>query len=470
MFNNNKKRKFWVRKLFFISSKSKFLDLRLKNTLPDVIKKSFYLEEMKNENSINNFRIFILSIIFVLMSISLLVFKSAYIKRYLCFIVIDGIYLGICFYFKKLFKKKESYFPFAKYFFTTLDIVITTIVIFIARHTVSGLSFTSTVDITEVDLLFLINILSGLRFDFKLSIYSAIVSLISLGSLAFYDNYIGALDNIDVQIKYFFTAFYLIAITIASGYIGFRAKVQIVNNYMEHNEKNMAKKIQLNLIPKTEPKIKGVNLKSWYKPMNEIGGDFFDYILFEDKDLIGIFISDVSGHGIPAALITSMLKIIINTSENLRLYPAKLLAYLNKNLIGQTDGNFVTAFYGVYNVKTKMFKYARAGHNFPFLIRNSQITEIQSQGPLLGLFEKNKFEEGNLKLKTKDILIFYTDGLVEAINPKGEDYEKQLKKLLVNNSKEDILEIINLIHKDLLDFKKEKNFEDDVCFIGMQIL
>lgn len=241
------------------------------------------------------------------------------------------------------------------------------------------------------------------------------------------------------------------------------------NNQM-NKDLCLAQKIQRNFVPLTPPDFPGVQLASIYQPMEMVGGDFFDFIRVRKPNLLGIFVSDVSGHGVPAALITSMLKSLVETSGATRLSPNQFLNYLNMNLIGQTSDNFLTAFYGVFNSETKILKYARAGHNYPFLLRDKKIIELASDGKILGIFDDQVFEEREIQLMSGDKVLFYTDGLTEAINARGVEFEEILPELLHEYAKKDINDFVDSIYVALQDFSSSQQFEDDICIIGMEVL
>lgn len=228
----------------------------------------------------------------------------------------------------------------------------------------------------------------------------------------------------------------------------------------------MAKQIQLNLIPSENPK----NTYSIYQPMDHVGGDFYDFIHFQNEEKIGLFISDVSGHGVQAALITTMLKTLIETAGELRENPKKLLAYINYKLYGITNDNFLTAFYGIYNKKTKKFLYCRAAHNYPFLIRNNKIIQLRGRGKILGFFKDIELENKEIQLKSKDRLFFYTDGLTEAQGlDNKKHFEEKLLKLLLKYKDLSVHEYIEKIYEDLLLFTQEEPFKDDICVIASDV-
>ena len=110
--------------------------------------------------------------------------------------------------------------------------------------------------------------------------------------------------------------------------------------------------------------------------MEAVGGDFYDFIEFRESKDIGIFVSDVSGHGVHAAFITSMIKTIILQAGLIRNNPAGLLRYLNTILYGITADNFITAFYGIYNPLNHSITYASAGHNPPHVISGKNIIQL----------------------------------------------------------------------------------------------
>lgn len=235
-------------------------------------------------------------------------------------------------------------------------------------------------------------------------------------------------------------------------------------------ELSMAQELQSRFIPQSHPQLTSARFHSIYQPMREIGGDLYDFITLDYGNKTGIFISDVSGHGVPAALITSMVKSLLTTARWNNVFPSSMLSYINRHLYGQTRGNFLTAFYAIYDEPSKTLEYARAGHNYPWLIRYGEIIELKGKGKMLGILEEIEFEEKQLILEPGDILLFYTDGLTEAINKKGEMFENQLRRLVLEYDQEGIHKLLEKIYRELVAFVQGDQFEDDVCFVGMEIL
>ncbi len=152
-----------------------------------------------------------------------------------------------------------------------------------------------------------------------------------------------------------------------------RDRLKLRNDTIEE-ELAMARKIQQQLVPDASPV---PYLHAIYKSMESVGGDFFDFIRFRDSRRLGIFISDVTGHGVPAALITSMIKSMILQAGSHRADPAEFLSYLNGLLVHRTGGNFVTAFYGVFDPDRRTITYSNAGHYPPYLADGDGVVTLE---------------------------------------------------------------------------------------------
>lgn len=246
-----------------------------------------------------------------------------------------------------------------------------------------------------------------------------------------------------------------------------------INSYMENmkTELELARQVQSRLLPESYPYLPYIRISSLYKPMETLGGDFYDFICFEEKHLIGIFISDVSGHGLPAALITSMLKALNRTAGNIRFSTSGFLSYINTHLTGQISDNFLTAIYGIYNSETRIFKFSRAGHPFPILIRDNEITQVQAGGGGIGFDTFMQYEEVSLHLEKGDKVILYTDGLTEQSDDSLRLFEEiYFEKILPSLAMMSIEDIITISYRRLKDFNGSEKFDDDICILGFEIL
>jgi len=252
-------------------------------------------------------------------------------------------------------------------------------------------------------------------------------------------------------------------------------KLKSKNEIME-NEIALAKKIQDKLIPTTNPT---EYISSLYKPMKEVGGDLYDFLEFSNSNKIGIFISDVSGHGVPAAFITSMIKTTILQSGERKENPAELLSYINEVLLDQTAGNFITVFYGIYDPDKRKILYSNAGHPQPYIITVEGITQLpKGRNTALAMFSNSLLEEksksymnfeANLPVNSK--LLFYTDGLTEACQIGGKIFfeDDVMMDVLMNSRNFSSQLFIDTLYSSLIRFRGEDSFEDDVCLVCLNV-
>jgi serine phosphatase RsbU (regulator of sigma subunit) len=254
-----------------------------------------------------------------------------------------------------------------------------------------------------------------------------------------------------------------------------RNKLKEKNEIMEH-EITLARKIQNQLIPLSNPTS---FIYSLYKPMEEVGGDFFDFIEFSDGK-IGIFISDVSGHGVPAAFITSMIKTTILQSGNRKENPAELLHYINEVLQNQTGGNFITAFYGIYEQKTRNMRFSNAGHYQPYVITDSTVTQLLGgKNTAIAMFPNNFLAKNNKHytnheetLPPDSKLLLFTDGLIETrpLNDESLFFEYSgMENIFIENKHLPCDRFIDALYNRLVQFRGSESFDDDVCIICVDV-
>lgn len=241
------------------------------------------------------------------------------------------------------------------------------------------------------------------------------------------------------------------------------------NDTMRH-DLQLARSIQHSIIPVPPGDIDGLEIASIYYPMHEVGGDFYDFIYFKEPGKIGVFISDVSGHGVSAALITSMLKALINTAGMERTTTDGLLAYLNTNLSGQTNDNFITAIYAIFDTRKKTLTFSRAGHPPLIWIRGDKIEFISGKGGLLAIRGDAAFEVREISLNPGDKVLLVTDGLLEASGIAGGTFEESgLRKAVYTHRSLHVKEFIAELFADLMKFHGSSLFEDDICVVGFDV-
>ena len=215
------------------------------------------------------------------------------------------------------------------------------------------------------------------------------------------------------------------------------ARAQLAKQLLDINtEFEMARQIQLSILPHTLPNLEGLEIAARYLPMTSVAGDFYDFIAIDDKHL-GILIADVSGHGLPSALIASMLQVALTAQGSNASVPAKVLSGLNHALCGKFTYNFVTAAYVYLDLKDNFMRYAGAGHPPLLLCRSSsgKAAKVLENGLVLGMFPEATYETLELPLEPGDRIVLCTDGILEAPNRVHEQYgTDRLMRFMENNT------------------------------------
>jgi phosphoserine phosphatase RsbU/P len=190
-----------------------------------------------------------------------------------------------------------------------------------------------------------------------------------------------------------------------------------------NNELEMARQIQLSILPSDTPKLGGLEIVARYIPMTSVAGDFYDFIIVDEKH-VGILIADVSGHGLPAALIASMLQVALTAQSPHASDPGKVLSGLNQALCGKFQRNFVTAAYVFVDLEKNSMTYAGAGHPPLLHFRSSsgKASEVSENGLVLGQFPEETYSAVSLPLEFGDRCVLYTDGVLETSSPSDEEF------------------------------------------------
>jgi serine phosphatase RsbU (regulator of sigma subunit) len=237
------------------------------------------------------------------------------------------------------------------------------------------------------------------------------------------------------------------------------------------SEMDTARQIQLSILPRTIPAIDGLDISARYIPMTAVAGDFYDFIPIDEKR-IGILVADVSGHGMPAALISSMLKIALDGQAAHALEPARVLAGLNRVLCGKFQGHFVTAVYVVVDTEKQSLLYAGAGHP-PLIIMDHAAGEARDfveNGLFLGAFPEATYTAMEIPFKTGDWGLLYTDGILEMTDASDEQFGlDRLKQFLQKNQDSSVGQFVDALLDELsrwssLDSGSEP--EDDVTLLA----
>ena len=202
-----------------------------------------------------------------------------------------------------------------------------------------------------------------------------------------------------------------------------------------HKELEIARQIQAGLLPDHEATIAGLRIATRYVPVSSVAGDFYDFLQADGTGL-GVLIADVAGHGVPAALSASMVKIAIRAQAERAGRPAEVLAGMNSILCGNVQGQFVTAGYVYLDVEKNQLAYAGAGHP-PLLVwrtREKKAVAIEENGLFLGAFPGCAYTAVTSNFEPGDRCVLYTDGILEAPNPQGEEFgNERLLDFLASN-------------------------------------
>jgi len=236
------------------------------------------------------------------------------------------------------------------------------------------------------------------------------IGLFCFGALAI-------LDNLSISFKA--EPFGFAILLTCFGYVAARRTLHREEELGEiQRELELARRIQLSLLPAAFPESAAFRIAARYVPMNSVAGDLYD-VIASDPCRIGLLIADVSGHGVPAALIASMVKMAAVSQRDHAAHPSRLLTGMNRALCNNTQGQYVTGAYVWLDAESRELRYAAAGHPSMLRLRNGQVTEIAENGLLLAAVESAAYTEVAVPLKAGDRLLLYTDGLVEARNGDG---------------------------------------------------
>jgi serine phosphatase RsbU (regulator of sigma subunit)/predicted ester cyclase len=235
-------------------------------------------------------------------------------------------------------------------------------------------------------------------------------------------------------------------------------------------ELRVARRIQQASLPEEVPTLEGWHITPYYRPAREVGGDFYDFHLLSEGRL-GVVVGDATGKGVPAALVMSttcgMLRLAARAMGSPS--PGEVLAQVNEALLARIPSNmFVTCFYAILDPKSGSLTYANAGHDLPYVRRGGDAEELRARGMPLGLMPEMGYEEKEMVLETSESTLFYSDGLVEAHNPKGEMFGfPRLRALVAEHGKQGSLEEVLL--EELYSFVGESWVqEDDITLLTLR--
>lgn len=234
----------------------------------------------------------------------------------------------------------------------------------------------------------------------------------------------------------------------------------------------VARQVQLELLPAKDPQLEGYDISAYNFPTEEVSGDYYDWVrIYEDQ--IGLVIADVSGKGVPAALLMAFLRASLRAATHIGYSPHISMAKVNYLLWESIERNqFVTAFYGILDVTNRTLTYTNAGHNPPILLKQNGELRIMDRGSVpLGMFKDTRYHEYYLTTEPGDVLVLYTDGVTEAHNLKGDEFGRdRLAEAVRRHSQLGARELIAALQTEVIEWTEGRGATDDVTFFVIKAL
>ncbi len=253
-----------------------------------------------------------------------------------------------------------------------------------------------------------------------------------------------------------------------------RLHIEEIEKVKLENEMNVARRIQQYLLPQKSPHMKGLDVIGISIPALSVGGDYFDYIVLDDRRLL-IAIGDVSGKGVSAALYMAKIQGMIQIASRMFASPREILIEINKQMYhGMDRQSFITIILALVDLEEKKIRICRAGHNPAIELNNGQLSLIQCKGVGVGLVNGEKFEQG-LEEEVKPIaegntFIFYTDGVTEAMNEGREEFgDEKLFQLIQSHKETDAETLMKNVIREVKTFCGKAEQHDDITLVVTKI-
>jgi phosphoserine phosphatase RsbU/P len=238
---------------------------------------------------------------------------------------------------------------------------------------------------------------------------------------------------------------------------------QVVEKKRIQAQLEIARQVQLELLPASDPVVEGFDVSAYIFPTEEVSGDYYDWVrIFDDQ--IGIVVADAVGKGIPAALLMSFLRASLRAGLQIGYGPhvafSRVSALLRESI---EDNKFITAIYGILDSTNKTFVFSNAGHNPPLLIKPDGEYRFVEYGDVpLGMFDDSHYHQHFIRFEPGQVMVIYTDGLTEAANPNGEEFgNDRFAKSVLACIDLPAKRMIDHIRKDVADFTERKFLDDD---------
>lgn len=249
------------------------------------------------------------------------------------------------------------------------------------------------------------------------------------------------------------------------------AQAQIIEKERLERELQVAADIQLSILPDVLPDVEEFGFGARILPARQVGGDFYDVFKLRE-DCIGVLIGDVADKGVPSALFMARAHALIMAEADIGATPAEVMRLVNAHITRlQKSTQFVTALYGILDLKTRLFSYARAGHEPPLILHADGSVERIPHGPgmAVGLWEPMTLDEKTIPLASGDTLLLYTDGMTDCRDLKGEPFGlERIKSTLGGLAKLSAQQVCNTLLGTLQSHQNGSKQDDDVTLVAVK--
>src|SRR5262247_3405042 len=247
---------------------------------------------------------------------------------------------------------------------------------------------------------------------------------------------------------------------------------QLIEKKRLETQLEVARQVQLELLPARDPQLSGFDISAYNFPTEEVSGDYYDWVrIFDDQ--IGVVIADVSGKGVPAALLMAFLRASLRAATHIGYAPHISMAKVNYLLWESIERNqFVTAFYGILDATNRTLSYSNAGHNPPLLMDADGKVTFEDRGGLpLGMFRDSRYYEYFASIEPGQVFVLYTDGATDAMNASDEEFGRDRLVEAVRRARHlPARELVDVLHQDVVNWTDGRGAHDDITFFVVKAL
>jgi sigma-B regulation protein RsbU (phosphoserine phosphatase) len=247
---------------------------------------------------------------------------------------------------------------------------------------------------------------------------------------------------------------------------------QLIEKKRLEGQLEVARQVQLELLPASDPKLEGFDISAYNIPTEEVSGDYYDWVPIYD-DQIALVVADVSGKGVPAALLMAFLRASLRAATHIGYAPHISMAKANYLLWESIERNqYVTAFYGILDATNRTLSYTNAGQTPPLLLDAKGKAQFMERGGVpLGMFRDTRYHEYYLTIEPDELLVLYTDGVTEAMSPDGEEFGRERLADSVRASRHlPAKDLIAAVQKNVIAWTDGRGATDDITFFVVKAL